>query len=131
MNIGTILAIIVLVGYLGLQAFTFQQANEREKPAFIYPLLLEAKTASNICYSSALELEERFSKTLQQTTQGYRETLSEAAPTLSEAAIDQQLAQEIAAAEKKATEEVLDKGCLHPDIEAHFQRYRTYAQKSQ
>ncbi len=130
MNIGTILAIVVLAGYVGLEAFTIRSASERMKPAYIHPLLIEAKTASDICYSSALVLEERFNKTLQRTSNSHREAMSEAAPTLSAGDIDQQLAQLIAASEKKVTEEVTAKGCLHPDIKAHFQRYRIYAKKS-
>lgn len=130
MNIGTIVAIVILAGYLGLQAYSINQANQQNKPAYIHPLLIEAKTASKICHSSALELEELFSRTLQRTTDSYQEALSEAADTSSEADIERQLAQQIAALEKKVTEEVISKGCLHPDIEAYFQRYRLYAKKS-
>ena len=130
MKKGTIIATVILAGYVGLETYTIRQASDRMEPAYIHNLLIEAMAASQICQSSALELEERFTRTLQRTTSSYQVELSKAVPQSTEAAIEQQLTQRVASSKSKVAEEVNTKGCSHPDIKAHFQRYRIYAKKS-
>lgn len=129
MKSGTLIAIVVLAAYVGLEAYTIRHASQRMKPSYIHNLLVEAKEAAELCTSPVLELEDRFTRTLERATDSYREALTEEASE-SEQSIEQQLTEKTAAARTKVAQEVELKGCSHPDIKAHFQRYRIYAKKT-
>lgn len=130
MKTGTLIAIVVLGGYLGLEAYTIRAASKRMEPAYIHNLLVEARQATEICESSALELQARFTRTFQRAATSYEKDWAENATDSSAQIFEQQLAEQIALAQKKVTEDIDAKGCSHPDIKAHFQRYRIYAKKS-
>lgn len=130
MKFGPVIAVVILGGYVGLEAYTIRAASHRMEPAYIHNMLIEAKVATEMCESSALELAPRFTRTLQRATSSYQKELSESDSNLSEPDIEQQLAEQIAAAQTKVAEEVETKSCSHADIKAHFQRYRIYAKKT-
>ncbi|MFK8079258.1 MAG: hypothetical protein AB8B97_03155 [Granulosicoccus sp.] len=130
MKSGTIFAILILGSYAGLEAYTIRKASDRMEPAYIHKLLVEAKVATELCKSSALELEDRFARTLQRATESYRKDLRANDSAVSEQAISQQIDQQVDSASVAATEAVNAQGCSHPDSKAQFQRYRIYAKKT-
>ncbi|MFK8080812.1 MAG: hypothetical protein AB8B97_11055 [Granulosicoccus sp.] len=130
MKSGTLIAIIILSGYVALEAYTIRKASQRMEPAYIHNLLVEAKAATELCNSTALELESRFARTLQRATDSYAKDLLENNSDLSAKAVEEQIEQQTVAARLTATEAVNTDGCSHPDSKAQFQRYRIYARKS-
>ena len=130
MKSGTLIAVVVLGGYIGLEAFTIRQASYRTEPDYIYQLLIEAEAAALLCDHSVLELQPRFERTLARVTDSYMQKLSEDRGETSPEELSGQLEQQSLSARQSLEKTVAEKGCSDPELKAHFQRYRIYAKKT-
>ncbi|MFK7994116.1 MAG: hypothetical protein AB8B87_08250 [Granulosicoccus sp.] len=130
MKSGTLIAVLILTGYVALEAYTIRKASHRMEPAYIHNMLIEAKVATELCKAKALELKPRFDKTLHRVTESYQTELRANDPDLTDNELSQQLALQVAAANERVTQAVNAAGCLNTQITAHFQRYRIYAKKT-
>lgn len=130
MNSGTIIAIIVLAAYAGLEAYAFKQASHRMEPAYIHNLLLRADAATQLCDEIDQNLRGRFDKTLARVTYNYREELTQENPDENINAIDQLISNKVKAARKSIEEELAQKDCSSPEMQKHFRRYEIYAKKT-
>ena len=130
MTKGTLFAALILAAYLAFEAYAIGKVSHRTEPAYIYNLLVEAQTATELCQSDALQLQARFAQTLERVSDGYQQDMEENDPTLSPADIAQQLAQQSTDAQSRVTESITANGCDNAEAKAHFQRYRIYAGKT-
>ena len=130
MKSGTLIAVVVLGGYIGLEAFTIRQASYRTEPDYIYQLLIEAEAAALLCNHSVLELQPRFERTLARVTDRYMQKLNENRSETSLEELSGQLEQQSLVARQSLEKTVAEKGCSDPELKAHFQRYRIYAKKT-
>ena len=130
MKSGTLIAVVVLGGYIGLEAFTIRQASYRTEPDYIYQLLIEAEAAALLCNHSVLELQPRFKRTLARVTDSYMQKLTEDRGETSQEELSRLLEQQSLSARQSLEKTVAEKGCSDPELKAHFQRYRIYAKKT-
>lgn len=130
MTKGTFLAVLFLAAYLGFEAYAIRKASHRTEPAYIYNLLVEAQTATQLCQSDALQLQARFERTIARVGDSYQQDLQKADPALTLDDLSKKLVQHSAAAKSRVTESINTAGCDTPEAKAHFQRYRIYAGKT-
>ncbi len=130
MTKGTFLAVLFLAAYLGFEAYAIRKASHRTEPAYIYNLLVEAQTATQLCQSEALQLQARFERTIARVIDRYQQDLQEADPALTLDGLSEILAQRSAAARSRVTDSINATGCDTTEAKAHFQRYRIYAGKT-
>ena len=130
MTRGTLFAVLFLAAYLAFEAYAIRKASHRTEPAYIYKLLIEARTATQLCQSDALQLQTRFARTLERVSGSYQRDIEENNRNLSPSDVDQQLAQLSAEAQNRITESITANGCENAEAKAHFQRYRIYAGKT-
>lgn len=130
MKSGTVIALVVLTGYIGFEAYAVRKARYRTEPAYIYNMLVEAKAAAELCDTGDPELLGKFDKTLLRVTQQYRDDLADKNSSLDAASIDKKISdQNIAASSKLKRFHELN-GCSHKEMAAHQQRIRIYARRS-
>ncbi len=130
MNKGSLIAVVILALYIGVEAYAIRKVSHRIEPGYIHALLIRAQHATQACESEALALAPRFAQTLLRVSASYRQELAETNPELSPEDIDNRLAREIADANTEISQTIASVGCEDAEIKAHFQRYRIYAKKT-
>lgn len=129
-NKGTILAVLLVLGYVGLEGYAVKKVSYRTKPDYIHDVLIQAKTVTEACNSDRLEYRDRFEKTLTRVVNSYRSMLADANPKATDSDISQQLADRTVQSVTEAESELSGMDCNHQTMKDHFQRYRLYARKT-
>jgi hypothetical protein len=126
---GTVAVVVVLLGYVGMEAFAIRKASYRTEPAYIHNMLIEARTATEVCSIDVTALREGFNRTLGRVTERNRRDLAERYPQEDASAIDQRIAEQVRSAQSAVEAFLADKDCTDQEIKNHFQRYKIYARR--
>jgi len=130
MKNGTGFAIVVVIGYIGLEGYAVHKASYRTEPAYIHNMLVEAKTAVQACAGSTSPDVEGFNRSLTRVTQKYKREIGEKTPSKSVKIIDQEVADKAAATQMTIEAFIAEKGCGHQEVKNHLRRFDIYARKS-
>lgn len=130
MNTGTILAVMVVVAYLGFEAVAAYKASHRMEPAYIHNLLVETHNAVEICNSDVSALRERFERTLSRATNAFERSLLDITPNAKPEEIVSQIIEQRSQAQSRVTQSLAEAGCDSRQMKDHLIRYRIYANKS-
>lgn len=130
MNTGTILAIVVLLAYLGFEAVAFYKVSHRMEPAYIHNLLVETKAAVDICNTDVSALHERFERTLSRATNTLKKNLAENIADANSQDIENQIIEHISQAQGRARQSLATTGCESQQMKDYAAKYRIYAKKS-
>lgn len=130
MKAGTVFAILVLAGYLGMEAYAFRKVSHRMEPAYIHDLLVKARVATDACNSANADLQVRFRKTYQRVTERYRVTLTDENPDSDKATIDQLITEKTAASVNAVEQQMAKLNCSDIEMQNHARRYEIYARKT-
>ena len=130
MSRGSLIAVVVVLAYVGFEAYAVHKVSYRMEPAYIHNMLIEARQAMRLCRDGGGELEDRFDSTLSRVSQQYREQIAEERPKLDSAGIER-----VVSARTRAASDAIDalqsaKGCTHQEMKNHFKRYEIYASRS-
>lgn len=126
---GTAAVVVVLLAYVGMEAFAIRKASYRTEPAYIHNMLIEARTATDACNIDVTALRGGFSRTLGRVTERYRRDLAERYPEEDARAIAQRIAEQVSSAQSAVATFLADKDCTDQEIKNHLQRYKIYARR--
>ena len=130
MKSGSYIAATVLLAYVGFEAYAIKKVSHKIEPDYIHALLVNAKFATEQCNSDALELSERFDRTLERVSAAYKAKLLDTQPGQNSETINSLLDEKKVKARELISDEIELLGCDTTEMKAHFQRYRIYANKT-
>lgn len=124
----TLPAVLIVAGYVGLEAMAIARARPRMEPDFIYPHLVEARVAAERCGGIAPDQEAGFERVLERALARLQRERAEAEPPVTGAAIEAEIAALTRSAEREAAA-ALESGCDSPDARSLLGRHRIYSRK--
>ncbi|MEE4186597.1 MAG: hypothetical protein V2J12_12590 [Gammaproteobacteria bacterium] len=127
MKPGTLLFVILVVGYLGLEGYVASRTKYRMEPDYIFGQYTEAATAVAACGGFEQSVRDKFQSNLRYTRRRAAEALSEQNPGQSAAAIESLVAAQEATAQRTTAELVDSQGCNGTDVRQLITRFKNRA----
>ncbi len=115
MQLGGVLAVVVVVGYVGFELHAIGQNKYRTEKDFVYQQFIGAQQAQQLCGGSEDQVAD-FERNLKSVTRRATETVKSKQPELDEAGLIQAMAELASSARSEVTEVIDSNGCK--DIEA-------------
>ena len=129
MKSGPVLAVLVVIGYVGFEAYAVYKVSYRTEPTYLHNMLVKAKTVVQACAADTDRDVEGFERTLARVTQKFKLEIAAQSPHGDGNAIDEAIATKAAASQRAAEVEVAKLGCEHLEIRNHMKRFDIYASK--
>lgn len=132
---GLLLAILIVLAYVGFEGFAIHKASHRTKPGFIHTMMVQARTAVERCDPTDANSGVRgaFNRTLERVEGKLRQSLAEEQPEKTPDEIEQQIARRVQDAQASIGEllngDNARDGCDTPALRKHLKRYHIYASK--
>jgi hypothetical protein len=127
MKLGTLLFVILVVGYLGLEGYVASRTKYRMEPDYIFGQYTEAATAVAACGGVEQNVRDKFAANLRYTRRRAGAVLAEQVPTRSAADVEAlviQLEQQATA----STQALIDaKGCDDTEVKQLVTRFKNRA----
>jgi hypothetical protein len=127
--IRTLPAVLIIAGYLGLEAWAASRARPRMEADYIYPHLVEARVAAERCGGIPSEQAAGFDRVLERALARLQRELATAEPPLDAAAVDAVIAALSRSAEGDAAAALEPGGCDGPAAWHLLRRHQIYSRK--
>lgn len=127
MKPGTLLFVLLVIGYLGLEGYVASRTKYRMEPDYIFSQYTEAATAAAACGDFDPAVRDKFASNLRYTRRRAGEALAEQSPTAAEADIDAMVAglEQTAIAETRALIDA--SGCSDIEVKKLLTRFKNRA----
>jgi len=127
MKPGTILFVVLVVGYLGLEGYVASRTKYRMEPDYIYQQFAEAARAVERCGGFETEVRDKFASNYRYTRRRAAKALAEAEPARSDAGIARYLGELEQTARTEVDAMIDTRGCKDSDVRQLLTRFKNRA----
>lgn len=126
----SVIAIMVLTGYLGFEAFVIKRAGERTTPDYIYRMLVRSELATEFCGKVDPSLAKQFEHTVARVVDRYKRELTAGSDNPDTETIELTINSTARQARNEIEPLLKQQNCDTQTLKNEFRRYRIYAKKS-